>query len=46
MLKPINLHHKHTPHRQKKTDAPLLTPPLVGEFGNWMVSLPEKNRRD
>jgi len=41
----LSLRHKHPPHRQKKNNPPLLTPPLIGEFGNWMVSLREKNRR-
>jgi len=38
------LRHKHAPHRQKKNDVPLLTPPLIGEFGNWMVLLQKKKK--
>jgi hypothetical protein len=30
----------------EKNDAPLLTPPLIGEFGNWMVLLPEKKKEE
>jgi len=29
----------------EKNDASLLTPSLIGEFGNWMVLLPEKKKK-
>jgi hypothetical protein len=30
----------------EKNDASLLTPSLIGEFGNWMVLLPEKKKEE
>jgi hypothetical protein len=30
----------------EKNDASLLTPSLIGEFGNWMVLLPEKKKKE